>query len=79
VTITVENDGEACAPIVVGVMSDQGERREKGFLAGHGKTIIRVAYPGTPAKAWVNDGSVPETDIKNNTFDIKNVAPLPSQ
>jgi hypothetical protein len=78
-TITVEDDGEACAPIVVGVMSDQGERREKGFLAGHGKTIIRVAYPGTPAKAWVNDGSVPETDIKNNTFDIKNVAPLPSQ
>jgi hypothetical protein len=79
VTITVEDDGETCAPIVVGVLSDKGERREKGFLTAHGKTIIRVAYPGTPAKAWVNDGSVPETDIKNNTFEIKNVAPLPSQ
>ncbi len=79
VTITAANDGEPCAPIVVGVLSDRGERRENGFLTGHGKTIIRVAYPGTPAKAWVNDGSVPETDIKNNTFEIKNVAPLPSQ
>jgi len=79
VTITAANDGEPCAPIVVGVLSDRGERREKGFLAGHGKTIVRVAYPGTPAKAWINDGSVPETDIKNNTFDIKNVAPPPSQ
>ncbi len=79
VTITAENDGEPSAPVVVGVTSDQGERREKGFLTGHGKTIIRVAFPGTPAKAWVNDGSVPETDIKNNTFEIKNVAPLPSQ
>ncbi|HEU5403071.1 MAG TPA: hypothetical protein VFU86_17070 [Terriglobales bacterium] len=79
VTITVANDGEPCAPIVVGVFSDRGERREKGFVLGRGKTIIRVTYPGTPAKAWVNDGSVPETDIQNNTFDIKNVAPLPSQ
>lgn len=79
VTITAANDGEPCAPIVVGVLSEQGERREKGFLTGHGKTIIRVAYPGTPTKVWVNDGSTPESDIKNNTFDIKNVAPLPSQ
>jgi hypothetical protein len=79
VTITAANDGAPCAPIVVGVLSDRGERREKGFLTGHGKTIIRVAFPGTPAKAWVNDGSVPESDINNNTFDIKNVAPLPPQ
>jgi hypothetical protein len=79
VTITVENDGEPAAPIVVGVVSDKGERREKGFITGHGKTIIRVPYPGTPQKAWVNDGSVPESDITNNTTDIKNVAPLPSQ
>ncbi len=79
VTITVANDGEPCAPIVVGVLSEQGERREKGFIAGHGKTIIRVAYPGTPTKAWVNDGSAPEGNVSNNTFDIKNVAPLPSQ
>src|SRR5512146_1925254 len=43
VTITVANDGEPGAPIVVGVLSDKGERREKGFRTAHGKTIIRVA------------------------------------
>ncbi|MDT8068535.1 MAG: hypothetical protein ROO76_10270 [Terriglobia bacterium] len=79
VTITVENDGEPASPIVVGVLSDKGERREKGFITGHGKTIIRVAYPGTPQKAWVNDGSVPESDITNNSTEIKNVAPPPSE
>ncbi|MGE5111382.1 MAG: hypothetical protein ACM3JB_11030, partial [Acidobacteriaceae bacterium] len=75
VTLTAQNDGEPAAPIVVGVVSDKGERREKGFIPGHGKTVIRVAYPGTPQKAWVNDGSVPESDITNNTFEIKNVPP----
>ena len=75
VTLTAQNDGEPAAPIVVGVVSDKGERREKGFVPGKGKTVIRVAYPGTPAKAWVNDGSVPESDITNNTFEIKNVPP----
>jgi hypothetical protein len=78
VTVTVQNDGDPVAPIVVGVLSEKGERREKGFITGHGKTILRVAYPGTPAKAWVNDGSVPETNINNNTFEIKDVPPLPS-
>jgi hypothetical protein len=77
VTITTENLGEASAPIVVGVMSDKGERREKGYILGHGKTVIRVAFPGTPTRAWVNDGSVPETDITNNAFEIKNLPPNP--
>jgi hypothetical protein len=77
VTVTVENLGEPSAPIYVGVMSEKGERREKGYIAGHGKTVIRISYPGTPSKAWVNDGSVPETDITNNIFDIKNLPPNP--
>jgi hypothetical protein len=77
VTVTAENLGEASAPIIVGVMSDKGERREKSYIAGHGKAVIRVAYPGTPTRAWVNDGSVPETDVNNNTSDIKNLPPNP--
>jgi hypothetical protein len=75
VTVTVENMGEPGAPIVVGVMSDKGERTERGFIAGHGKTVVRVMFPGTPTQAWVNDGSVPETDITNNTFELKNLPP----
>jgi hypothetical protein len=58
-------------------MSEKGERREKGFIAGHGKTVIRVSFPGTPTRAWVNDGSVPESDIENNAAEIKNVPPNP--
>ncbi|HEX6879088.1 MAG TPA: hypothetical protein VF135_01885 [Terriglobales bacterium] len=77
VTITAVNSGEASVPLIVGVMSDKGERREKGFIAGQGKTVIRVPYPGTPGKVWVNDGSVPESDISNNTFEIKNLPANP--
>jgi hypothetical protein len=77
VTVTVENTGEPSAPVVVGVMSEKGERREKGFIAGHGKTVIRVSFPGTPTRAWVNDGSVPESDINNNAAEIKNLPPNP--
>jgi hypothetical protein len=77
VTVTAENTGEASAPIVVGVMSEKGERREKGYIAAHGKTVIRISYPGTPIKAWVNDGSVPESDVTNNTAEIKNLPPNP--
>lgn len=77
VTITTENTGDVFAPIVVGVLSDKGERREKGSIAAHGKAVIRVSFPGTPTRAWVNDGSVPETDITNNASDIKNLPPNP--
>jgi hypothetical protein len=77
VTVTAENTGDASAPIVVGVMSEKGERKEKGYIAAHGKTVIRISYPGTPTKAWVNDGSVPEADVTNNTADIKNLPPNP--
>ena len=77
VTITVENTGAPSAPIVVGVMSEKGERREKGYIAGHGKTVIRVSFPGTPTRAWVNDGSVPESDINNNSTEITNLPPNP--
>lgn len=77
VTVTVENTGEPSAPVVVGVLSEKGERREKGYIVGRGKTVIRVSYPGTPTKAWVNDGSVPESDINNNSADITNLPPNP--
>lgn len=77
VTITVENSGAPGAQVAAGVMSDKGERTERTFVPGHGKAVVRVAFPGTPQKAWVNDGSVPETDVKNNTFDIPAVPRSP--
>ena len=77
VTVTVENTGEMSSPVTVGVMSDRGERRERGVVSAHGKTIIRVSFPGSPTKAWVNDGSVPETDVTNNTYEITNLPPNP--
>lgn len=79
VTVTVENLGEPGANAVVLVQSDKGERAEHLWVAGKSKGVIRVSFPGPPQRVFVNDGSVPETDLENNQADIKNIPPAPAQ
>jgi hypothetical protein len=35
------------------------------------KAVIRVEVPAAPQEIVVNDGSVPESDMGNNTFKIE--------
>lgn len=77
VTVTVENLGDAGANAIVLVSSDQGEVAEHTWVAAKSKAVIRVSYPGVPQKVLVNDGSVPEWNLGNNEYEIKNL-PKPS-
>ena len=73
VTVTVENSWEAGAIAIFLVQSDIGERAEHLWVRGRSKGVIRVSFPGPPQRVFVNDGSVPESDLKNDEYDIKNI------
>ncbi len=73
VTVTVENLGEAGANATVLVSSTKGQRAEHVWVAGKGKAVIRVSYPDVPEKVRVNEGSVPEWNLSNNEYEIKNL------
>jgi hypothetical protein len=68
VTITVENLGNAGAEVPVTVKFAGGEVTKRLEVRAKSKGVIRVEVPATPAEIVVNDGSVPESDVTNNTF-----------
>ena len=71
VTVTVENLGDCGAEVPVRVLVAEGEeKRERIVVPAHGKEIARIEIPGTPTEVIVNDGSVPESNIKNNSFAV---------
>jgi hypothetical protein len=70
VTVTVENTGRAGAEVPVMVSSPEGERSARAVVQAGGKAVVRVPFPAVPTKATVNDASVPESDVTNNSFDI---------
>lgn len=71
VTVTVENLGKAGAEVPVTVSAAGGERSQRVLVQAGGKGVVRVQMPQPPTRATVNDGSVPETDVGNNSIDIK--------
>lgn len=70
VTVTVENTGRAGAEVPVIVSSPEGERSARVIVHAGEKAVVRVPFPAVPSKVTVNDGSVPESDVTNNSFDI---------
>jgi hypothetical protein len=48
-----------------------GEISKRLLVRGKNKGVIRVEVPKTPEEVVVNDGSVPESDLTNNTFKIQ--------
>ncbi|HVP50910.1 MAG TPA: hypothetical protein VMT05_02295 [Terriglobales bacterium] len=70
VTVTVENSGNAGAEVPVAVRAAQGEERKRLEVHAHEKAVVRIPIPATPQQAVVNDGSVPEFDMNNNTAEI---------
>jgi hypothetical protein len=71
ITVTVENLGAAGAEVPLTVKFTGGEISKRLLVRGKNKGVIRVEVPKTPEEVVVNDGSVPESDLTNNTFKIQ--------
>jgi hypothetical protein len=76
-TITVDNLGSAGAEVPVFVKFAGGQITKRLEVRGKSKSVVRVETSGQPQEIVVNDGSVPESEIKNNVFKIE--APVNSQ
>jgi aminopeptidase N len=74
ITLTLENTGNAGAEIPVTVMYEGGEVTKRIEVRAKSTATTRVELPGTAIQIVLNDGSVPETDLTNNTFKV----PAPS-
>ncbi len=68
VTVTVENVGSAGAEVPVTVHFDGGELSDRMEVRAKSKGVIRIATPKQPLAIVVNDGSVPESEMSNNSF-----------
>ena len=70
-TITVENRGGAGAEVPLTVKFAGGEIGRRLEVRAKSKGGIRVETSTAPLEIVVNDGSVPESDMTNNTFKIE--------
>jgi hypothetical protein len=71
VTVTVENLGSAGAPVPVTVKMASGEVTRTLQVLAKAKASVRIDVPDKPESVVVNDGTVPESDTSNNTYQIK--------
>jgi hypothetical protein len=69
-TITIDNLGGAGAEVPLTVEFAGGEIGRRLEVRAKSKAVIRVETSAAPIEIVVNDGSVPESDISNNTFKI---------
>ena len=70
VTVTVENTGGAGAEVPVLIQTSSGERAVRVLVKAHEKASGRSQVPAVPTRAVVNDGSVPESNTDNNTYEV---------
>lgn len=70
VTVTVENLGEAGAEVPLTLKIEGGEVDKKIVVRGKAKATVRLEAAGKPVEIVINDGSVPESDLSNNTYKI---------
>jgi hypothetical protein len=71
VTITVSNLGAAGVEVPLTVKFTGGEIVKRLVVRGKSNGVIRVEVPKPPEEIVVNDGSVPESDTRNNVFKIE--------
>lgn len=71
VAVTIENLGTAGAEVPVIVKFAGGEVSKRLEVPAKTKATIRVEIPAPAQEIQVNDGSVPETDVTNNTFKVE--------
>jgi hypothetical protein len=71
VTVTVDNLGTAGAEVPVIVKFTGGEVVKRLEVRAKSKAATRIEVPSAPQEIVVNDGSVPESDVTNNTFKLE--------
>ncbi len=69
-TITLENTGTAGAEVPVRIRMAKGESVKRIEVRAKSKTTVRVETPAAPQEIVVNDGSVPESETKDNVFKV---------
>lgn len=70
VTVTVENLGGAGAEVPLVMKMEDGEIRKRLEVRAKSKASVRFEATSIPQEIVVNDGSVPESDMSNNTYKI---------
>ena len=70
-TITLDNLGTAGAEVPIVVKFSGGEIVKRLEVHAKNKGVTRVEVPAAPQEIVVNDGSVPERDMTNNTFKVE--------
>jgi aminopeptidase N len=70
VTVTIENLGNAGAEVPFTVRFEGGEIAQRIEVRAKSTATTRVEVPGVAAEVVVNDGSVPESDLTNNVFEM---------
>jgi len=71
VTVTVENLGDAGAEVPVILHMENGEATQKLVVPGKSQAAVRIPAATMPQQVTVNDGSVPESDMSNNTSKVE--------
>ena len=73
-TVTVDNLGTAGAEVPVIIKFAGGEMMKRLEVRAKDKATTRIETAGMPQEIRVNDGSVPESDMTNNTFKVDSPA-----
>lgn len=73
-TVTVANSGAAGAEVPVTVRFAGGDATQRLVVRGKSNAVIRFEVAKMPEEVVINDGSVPENDMTNNTFKIEGEA-----
>ncbi|HWY56924.1 MAG TPA: hypothetical protein VNZ03_20830 [Terriglobales bacterium] len=70
VTIMIENLGDAGAEVPVTLRMEGGEVTRRLEVHAKSKAAVRIEAASMPREVVVNDGSVPESDVSNNRFNV---------
>jgi hypothetical protein len=71
ITVTLENLGTAGAEVPFTIRCAGGDVTERLEVRSKSTATTRVELPGPPAEIVLNDGSVPESDVANNVYQIR--------
>ena len=77
VTVTIENLGEAGAEVPVILRLPEGEIIKRLEVRAKSKASVRIETAAVPLEVVVNDGSVPESDMTNNSLKVPSNAAKP--
>lgn len=79
ITVVVHNKGGAGAEVPVTVQGEHGLVTQRVLVPAHGTGTVRISIPSKPVEVTINDGSVPEWDLENNSGKAPSPVKTPPQ